>query len=198
MVQLAPHLIHPDDREPRRRGCSVWSVGWRRDRRGAISIEFALVLPILLAISFATFEVGRYVLLQTKFEQLVDATADLGSRDQTISPALIDDIIAAGQIIMRPFDIAARGSVTLTGVRQSPAGEPVVAWQQSSDGAATLAAGSPITLPDGLSVADGLMLVVAEVSYDYDSWLLGTIPDRMLTRRSFFRPRLGQIELVEP
>lgn len=168
------------------------------DRRGVIALEFALILPFLILFCFGTVEVGRFVLLQMKLDHLAASVADLGTRDRTLSAATIDDIFAAGAHIVRPFDLAADGRITLSGVGLTAGDQPRVLWQRRSGGTLDLPSetgtvGSIATLPDEITLAVGQTVVVAEVSFSYRG-MFGLLPERITTKRAYFRPRLGSLQ----
>ena len=172
--------------------------GLAGDRRGVIALEFALILPLLILFCFGTVEVGRFVLLQMKLDQLAASVADLGTRDRTLSVATIDDIFAVGAHIVRPFDLAADGRITLTGVGRAAGDQPRVLWQRRSGGTLDLLSetgtvGGVATLPEEIVLAVGQTVVVAEVSFTYRG-MFGLLPDRITTKRAYFRPRLGSLQ----
>lgn len=173
-----------------------------RDRHGVAAVELALVLPILLLLAFGTVEIGRFVLLHMKLEQLSTITADLGTRDRTLEAATVDDILAAAPIIMRPFRLDEDGVVVLSGIGTNGDGQPSVLWQRRGAGDNALSSGTggvgaTVGLPPALTVSDGQTLVMAEVVYRYRPWLFGFIGERTLIKRAYFRPRLGALrELI--
>lgn len=64
-----PPETTPAPREVRR------ASDFARDESGAAILEFALVLPILIALVFGCFEIGRALLVQQAMEQAVRAGA---------------------------------------------------------------------------------------------------------------------------
>ncbi len=186
-------------------GCYPWRLCcWlargplATDRRGVIALEFALILPLLILFCFGTVEVGRFVLLQMKLDQLAASVADLGTRDRTLSAATVDDIFAAGAHIVQPFDLATDGRITLSGVGLTAGDQPRVLWQRRSGGTLDLPSetgtvGNPATLPDEITLAVGQTVVVAEVSFSYRG-MFGLLPARVTTKRAYFRPRLGSLQ----
>lgn len=168
------------------------------DRRGVIALEFALILPLLILFCFGTVEVGRFVLLQMKLDQLAASVADLGTRDRTLSAATVDDIFAAGAHIVQPFDLATDGRITLSAVGLTAGDQPRVLWQRRSGGtldvpSETGTVGNPATLPDEITLAVGQTVIVAEVSFNYRG-MFGMLPARITTKRAYFRPRLGSLQ----
>lgn len=56
------------------------SVGFIRDTSGLAALEFALVLPIMLALYFGVVEVSRLTRMSQKVDQISDMLADMTSR----------------------------------------------------------------------------------------------------------------------
>ena len=103
---------------------------------------------------------------------------------------------------MAPFTLDDKGRVFVTSVSTTGANPPRIDWQQ--DGAGTLAAASQIGLPGGaatlppeMEVRDGENLIVAEVFYDYDAaFVTDFVPNMIVYRRAFFRPRLSDLGVL--
>ncbi len=195
----SPRGRPPPEELSGQRGRDRWGArNLAADRRGVIALEFALVLPVLILLCFGTVEVGRFVLLQMKLDQLAAAVADLGTRERTLSVATVDDIFAAGAHIVQPFDLAADGRITLSGIGRAAGDEPRVLWQRRSGGtldvpSETGTVGGLATLPDEIVLGVGQTVVVAEVSFSYRG-MFGLLPERITTKRAYFRPRLGSLQ----
>jgi Flp pilus assembly protein TadG len=93
----------------------------RRDRRGAQAIEFALVMPLLMAFLAATTDYAFYFLRDSSFRNAVhlatrtaSATTATDDAEQAFRDALAPRITAAG------FDVA---QVTTTATQTGAAGD---------------------------------------------------------------------------
>lgn len=156
------------------------------DERGVSAIEFAMLAPVLIAFYMGMTEFCQGFMAQKRMGHVSAAVADLIAQEETVAPATIDDIFAIGGLIMKPFPTTTLhqrvSSVSLT------SGEARVDWSRA-DGMTARAVGSTMTLPADL-VAEGESVVVAEVTYDYDSAADYLMPG--LTRFSqtyYLRPR---------
>jgi hypothetical protein len=114
------------------------------------------------------------------------AVADLIAQEETVTPATIADIFDIGGLIMKPFstDTLHQRVSSVTSV----AGVPKVDWSRG-DGMTARGVGSTMTLPADL-ISAGESVIVAEVTYDYDSAADYLMPG--LTRFShtyYLRPR---------
>ncbi len=169
----------------------------RRDRRGVVSIEFALVLPVLVVAFLGVTEIGRYLLLEMKIQTSAAKIGDLMTRDRDPSTASLTDAFNAVPTMLHPFPAGGNSRTIVSAVIKEAADKPPeVAWQL--DGGGSLAAASKVgttggdaDVPADLVTVGGTAVIVAEMVYDYDPWLLGIIGDRRLRHRAYFRPRLS-------
>lgn len=170
-----------------------------RDRRGITAVEFALIFPILLTMGIGLIEAGRFALLNMKLEQAANTMADLSTRDEDLSNDTLDDLFAAVDHILEPFDLGEDGLVVVTGIVRINGGVPEVAWQ--GEGAGSLpedslvgAVGENAEIAETIVMADGETLVAAEIFYSYDSWLLSIISDQLVYHIVYYRPRMGTLQ----
>ncbi|WP_457106977.1 TadE/TadG family type IV pilus assembly protein [Methylobacterium sp. P5_C11] len=145
----------------------------RRDRRGSAMVEFAVILPLLLAIWAGMTEVAHAIDEWRKLTQLARTVADLTAQGDTqnpISPTLMNDIIASATAVMRPFDTSkVRIVVSAMGVDlKNPSPVPLVCSSVANANATARRPGTAtgLTVPDGYQTA-GMRYVLAEVSITY-------------------------------
>lgn len=164
------------------------------DCRGIAAIEFAAALPVLIGLSLVAFEVSSYVLLNIKLQHAATTVAELSTRDERLCTATLDDLFSATPQIVAPFAFSSHGVVIVSGV----AGNGTVGWQRSGGGSygATSEIGAPgaaAGIPPDITVDASSTLVAAEVFYDYQPILLGTIPQATLHKAAYYRPRFGTL-----
>jgi hypothetical protein len=152
----------------------------------------------MLLFSLGIAEIGRFALLSLKLQHAANTMGDLASRDEELSLAAVQSMFSAMQHIVQPFEIGPNGLVIVSGVGVDAGGAPTVFWQE--EGAGTLdeasevgAEGGDATLPDSLILRDGETVIVAEAYIRYTPWLLRIVPETVLHRISFYRPRLGAL-----
>lgn len=138
---------------------------WTGDERGVSAIEFAMIAPVLIAFYMGMTEFCQGFMAQKRMGHVSAAVADLIAQEETISAATIDDIFDIGALIMKPFPTATLhqrvSSVTRSG------GIDKVDWSRG-DGMTKRGVGSTLELPEDL-IDEGQSVIVAEVTYDYDS-----------------------------
>ena len=135
-----------------------------QDRRGIALIEFALSLPVLLLMLLGCFTYTNGMNCSRKLTITTRAIADLTARQNTVTQASLDDILAVDQPLMAPFGNAnAHGRVSQITVDSS--GRATVSWSRGRN-RTPLVVGSTYPLASSISYANS-NYIVAEMSYDY-------------------------------
>lgn len=145
----------------------------RRDRRAAAAVEFAVILPVLLAIWAGMTELAHALDEWRKLTLLGRTVADLTAQGDTTNPistTLMTDIFASATTVMRPFNTAnAKIVVSAMGVGLTGATQiPTVCSSYASSNATPRSTGlaSNLTVPSGYQIV-GMRYVLAEVSITY-------------------------------
>jgi hypothetical protein len=166
----------------------------RRDRRGAVLVEMAFTVPILILLGFGGIEIANLVLAHTRVSQIALSAADNASRVATgvsmsqpiIREIDINEVFSGVEKQARNMDFATRGRVILSSLERNPAGGQWIHWQRcyggldvdSSFGAA--GAGATGTAFPGMgrtgrevTAAANTAVMFVEVYYDYEPLLYG-------------------------
>ncbi|WP_262691844.1 TadE/TadG family type IV pilus assembly protein [Kordiimonas aestuarii] len=175
----------------------------RRDQGGAILTELALSVPIFLTLLTGVTEVGNYMLMNLKLQHTVVSIADLVTRDETISEDVIDDIFKAVPQILNPFPTGDKSLTIVSSISQTEDVVASVFWQRSGGGSldadsALGAEGDPVNLPAGLTLRDNETILATEVYYRYEPLVFDFIPTKTIRKVSYFRPRIGALQEIEP
>ena len=102
-----------------------------RSERGAVVVEFALLLPVLLMIIVGTIEFGR---VYSQF-QVFNGAAREGARCAAVQATPFRDCVVQDEIddAARPYDPDANATVSVA-CNDTTIGDPVrVSWPQSFD-----------------------------------------------------------------
>ena len=176
---------------------------WKRLARaetGTAAVEFALILPIMLAVYLGTIEASTLITMDRKVQLVAGAVGDLVARaETTISASDMQDYFRAASGIMTPYASEDVLQV-VTVVQVNDDGTTEVKWSrqyQDGDYSASTphAVGDPFTLPhEIIDVARGETVVAAEASYAYRP-LMGLIIKTPvnLYRSNFFLPRFKRM-----
>jgi Flp pilus assembly protein TadG len=153
---------------------------------GIAMTEFALVMPLFLAVALWGIELANYQLAIMKMEQVAAGVADNGSRigdystlqNRKIYESDIDDLFVGASLAAGKLDVFNKGRIILSSVEVNTAGKQYIHWQRCVGKKAVVSSygkqGDVLTDagigPTGSKVPatanDAVMFV--EVQYDYE------------------------------
>lgn len=161
-----------------------------RGTEGVAAMEFALVVPIMIALLFGTVEIGNLYLAYNKIGRATHMGAELGTRAGDITPDERLDILDAMTETIKPFPDNAE--IVLTHVTRQPGSNNAsVDWSVGHQ-RGSFAVGSTFALPNGL-LEEGESAVIADMDYRYTPVLGDFIVKTSieLNERAVLRPRPG-------
>ncbi len=140
------------------------------DKRGVAALEFALIVPLLMALYFVTMEVSQAIDANKKISRVGHTVADLITQQQAISKSELEAVMRIGEATLQPYN-RSQPSITVTAIAITDETTPKVqvVWSRKlvngvfSNGEV---AGSTTTLPDALKIR-GSFLVRAVSSLEY-------------------------------
>lgn len=153
-------------------------IAMLRERRAIAAVEFAFVAPVLLLLFFATIELTNALDCRARVNNATAAAADLTAQASSVSRSDLDNVFAAVNTILYPFDSDDAG-VVITSVIDNNTGNGKVAWSIGSNATAR-SVGSTVDLPDGLITAgSGQSVIMTEIVYAYSppttEFIVGTV-----------------------
>ena len=169
---------------------------WRRlyaDARGVAAVEFALIIPIVIVVYAAGFELTQAATVNRKLTDTTVQLANVTSQYTSVATADIGNILGASSQIMAPYSTTPL-TITLTEVRADNSGSTIahVQWSKSyvnNTLGAGLAAGSPVTLPTGFA-SPNAYYILSQTTYGYTPTIgaafVNTIP---MSDQIFMVPR---------
>jgi len=114
-----------------------------RDRRGLSTLEFALILPLMLALSLSAIEMVNFVMVRQQVSQLalqvVDNATRIGTQNsiQTeIDEKQVNDLFTGANLQANTLDLANNGRIILSSVEidpEKPNGQ-YIHWQRCYGG----------------------------------------------------------------
>jgi len=163
---------------------------WRRfgrDRKGAAAVEFAILAPVMITIYFGLVETCEAVLASRKADHVASAIGDLVAQSSgTVSTSDLGDIFNIGNTIMSPYTTSTL-QMRITSLAPNSSGTPTVGWSYGS-GMSALASGTTKTLP--ITVSSGDSVIMAEVTYTYNSPLKYVLKNALTFNSVYYmRPR---------
>lgn len=175
----------------------------RREEKGLAAVEFALILPVMIAMLFGMTELSAAIFCRADVTQMASTAADLVAQKNTISASDLQNVYNAANIILYPYykgGATARPAIRITsvtfdaGVAQNSGTQGRVAWTCTQTGNGALSPASrnnnaTVTLDKPLLTAGGSVLM-AEVAYDYAPPNTQAITGTIHMRDAFYtRPR---------
>jgi len=173
-----------------------------RDRRGNLSVELGMAMPVLAGLLLTGVEITRYVLINQKVERTSATIADLVAQSYGMSEAEMSSLFTASSYVMDPYDVETEGQVVVSSISTS-GGVATINWQRAygggSGGSALGVEGGTANLPSGFEVRDGESVVATEVFYDYEPMIFQTVLEGdTLYKYAIFRPRFSSLETISP
>lgn len=142
-----------------------------RDRKGVAALEFALIVPLLLALYLVTMEVAQAIEVSKKVGRIGSMTADLVTQMPEMNKSEIEGIMRIGEATLQPYN-RSKPSIVITALQVTDDTTPKVevVWSRklvNGDFSTGLAKGTLVTdLPPALKIKD-TFIVRAESSLAY-------------------------------
>lgn len=169
--------------------------------RGVAAVEFAMILPVLLAVYIGSSEAGTLLITDRKVQSVAGALGDLVARsNKSLTTAQMEDYFRASTSIMSPYSTTDL-TQTVTAIAVSEEGEAIVSWSVEFTGGGDdhMVTGTRYE-PDGdyalpaemIDIARGQTVIAAEADYIHRP-VLGLFfdPSINLHRSNYFLPRFG-------
>lgn len=171
-------------------------ASFARDRRGLSSIEFALLLPLLLALYIGGTEITKGVAIDRKVTLTAHTVADLVSRVSATSTSDLQNSLNAASAVMAPYATAPM-TVTISQINIDNNGNATIDWSCSYQGTPH-APTSTVTLPAAL-VTPGTSLIWGETQYAYTP-PIGYVISGTITMKDqvYMAPRLSSNVTFSP
>jgi len=139
--------------------------GFGRARRGTATVEFALVMPMLLVVYLGGIAASQAV---STWRKVCDTTSQVTNVIDQFTSAQASDVqgvMTAAAQIMYPFSTSSLKEV-ITEVSVNSSGSATVTWSQAYNGGVALAKGAAVTLPSSLAQPNATVMWV-QASYAY-------------------------------
>jgi Flp pilus assembly protein TadG len=133
------------------------------DCRGVAATEFAVIVPVMLAMFFGTVEFSSGIAVDRKVTLMARTLSDLTSQSISVGDSDITNFLAASAAIMTPYSPTPT-QATISELYVDPT--TLQARVQWSKGYSPLAVSSAIAIPTALAVG-GTYLIYSKVSYLY-------------------------------
>ncbi|MEM8541581.1 MAG: TadE/TadG family type IV pilus assembly protein [Pseudomonadota bacterium] len=180
---------------------------FKRNGEGIAAVEFALIVPLLLAMYLGTIEVSNGITVNKRTARVASTVADLVTQQPSVSKASLEDILEIGAAIMFPYNTTLP-VITVTGIDVDddyPDGGKIIWSRRYNKGTFNGGLGSglntDIEVPTRLRIDDTFLVkVTAEIEYrPIVTWIIGEKTDGSgnsytaldMSEEYYLRPRLS-------
>ncbi|MEI2385383.1 TadE/TadG family type IV pilus assembly protein [Breoghania sp. JC706] len=165
-------------------------VRFARCGSGVAAVEFALVLPVLIALLLGSAELTRALTYDRKVTQVAFTVGDLVAQSDSVSASDMTDIFKASDTVMQPYEADGLGMI-VSSVLFDEDSNATVAWSCSQGSTAwDKNAPPPIEIPASLKLAN-TSLIVSVSSFPYKPIFTAIIPNSIDMGETFYlRPRI--------
>ena len=165
------------------------------EKRGAAAVEFALLLPSLMALCFGMFEVYFRYVAEDQFNRYITQTGDLIARADQLHTADIANYLSLAQRIMVEVDTHDVIELHVASIGFKKDKTPVLLWQRS-------AGGDPIVIDTDDAIGVGLAL---ETVMRIEAYFTYTSPFQYLMQQNpvlkkkvvYFKPRVTRAIAID-
>jgi len=133
------------------------------DRSGLAAVEFAIVIPLMMALFFGTVEFSNGVAIDRKVTLVARTLSDLVSQSTSVTNTDLTSYTITAKAILTPYSSTPLIS-TVSELYIDPTS--LVARVQWSSGSSPRAVSSAVSVPAALKIP-GTYLIYSEVSYNY-------------------------------
>lgn len=160
-----------------------------RDKRGVSAVEFALLAPLMVGLYLGGVEISEGISIDRKVTLAAGAIANLSAQTATLSSSDMSNVLDATTTIMAPYSTSTM-KITVSCINIDGNKNAKVKWSATRNGTA-LTAGSSITLPSALAVAN-TQLLYSQVSYTYKPTIGYVITGNLdLSDKMYMSPRVS-------
>jgi len=175
-------------------------IHFAAQEKGAVAIEFALTLPIWIALLLGSSDIAYMMIVTQRVDRIAYTITDIVTQSETITKNDLNNIMIAAGELMRPFTFGDKGVVIVSSLYKPMNGTPTITWQYIGGG--SLARGSKIgstngtpVMPNGLTLNNNENVIIAEVYYDFDPMFInaGLLSKGDVYRIAVYKPRLSPL-----
>ncbi len=140
----------------------------RRCCEGMAAVEFAMLVPIMLACYLGVVELGQALTVNRRITDVANSVADLVAQSEKIQSSDIEDIYKIAEAILEPYDTSSL-EIVITSVVADDENKTTVDWSLAYNGGTPKTQGSTYSLPVADMTQPFSSVIIAEVKYSYDS-----------------------------
>jgi len=130
------------------------------------AVEFAMVLPAMLALVFGSIEVTNALVCKGDVTSTASTAGDLIAQGTKVTDADLNNVYASLAALLYPYPTGST-QVRITSIIDDGQGGAKVAWSKAQN-TTPYSTGQSMTVPAGL-IQSGGSVIYAEITYPYTS-----------------------------
>lgn len=167
---------------------------FRKEKGGVAAIEFAMIVPLMLAMFVGAVEFSQVITIDRRVSQVASSTADLIARTKSMTTSDMNGVMEVVKELLKPYeDTPLKMTVLNVAANINDETDTRVCWAYDHNGGTgTYNHNDVYSLPAGV-VEKGDSVIVADVKYDYQPLIFDTyLPTgKELTEKYYLKPRLS-------
>jgi Flp pilus assembly protein TadG len=171
---------------------------------GVAAVEFALLAPLLMLMTFGTFEITRALIAHKRFQRATAMVGDLVSREKQIGSSEVDPkevlkgMMVAAEYAMEPFSSTPlQMAIFQLRANSTDATKTTVEWSWSQPDLPITKCPNEKPMPAPNMISKGDAAIVIEARYTYEPFLANIVPGLATTMTwsdtMTFAPRWGSV-----
>lgn len=155
------------------------------DCRGVAAIEFALIAPVMIVFYFGLCELCQGYMAQKRLAHAASSVANLVAQTTAVTKDDVDDVMAIGALIMKPFPTTTL-STRVSSVTRDAKGVARVDWSRVTGTGFTAFKPQDTVIVPAEMIGNTASLVMAETTYNYDSPIKYLMPKPIKLSNTFY------------
>lgn len=141
-----------------------------KNEEGVGAVEFALLVPVLLALYVGAVELSVVMTVDKKVSKASAITTDIISQLENVDKTTLKEMVGIAQSIVAPYEASSLG-MQVVGINIDSAGKSTISWSWNEANERPFTAGDEIIIPTAFEIPDTFLLRTI-VNLDYDLLVL--------------------------
>lgn len=141
-----------------------------KNEDGIGAVEFALLVPVLLALYIGAVELSVAMTIDKKVSKATAIATDIISQLETVDENTLSKMVGVAQSIVAPYEASSLG-MQVIGISVDGGGTSRVSWSWDETNGRPIKAGDEITIPAAFAIPDTFLLKTV-VELDHNLLLL--------------------------
>jgi len=135
------------------------------DQRGGASIEFAILIPVMLGMAYGAAELCNGIAIDRKVSTTARTVSDIVAQATTVSDTDMANVLNAGKVLLQPYPTDSL-KIRVSAVQIDATKKATIVWSDASSTGEARKPNDVVTIPAALAIAN-TQIIWGEVAYDF-------------------------------